>query len=340
MPKKGQTQPYKVFTTYPPSQHLPEGRQMLNAFTTAGDADRAARQPAYMGNGTGEVFYYSAEHNKYALVFVYTPDNVREIGDIPPKIHKNTDILRWYQEMGFEPQYLDKRPAKGRVPAKGIMPPATARPPAAKETTMTDETPPLHTMTDEELWNSPAGERLRHYADKLLAAEAERITANPKRRQADGVVAEGIQFARAIVSPLGDPSTMISHDDGTPARADTDPWANWQSPEVTGLREAVKDHWKDREAALKAAKAYIASLQGNERPAAEEPTEAPAAVEKRPATPLDVAGALSYLLTGHAASDRGPFAVHEADGFHDEPYVILSVESMSKILDRLPEGTW
>ncbi|MFE6000398.1 hypothetical protein ACFQ6C_26615 [Streptomyces sp. NPDC056454] len=194
-------------------------------------------------------------------------------------------------------------------------------------------------MTDEELWNSPLGHRLRNYADKLLLAEEERIPLFHKR-QVDGVVARGVSRARALVHPLGDPSP-IGADIDEVQRPDFDPWANWQSPEVVGLREAVQATDGSLEAAQEAAKAYIAGLQGDERPTAEEPTETvPANDDEEPPTPTDVAGALSYLLTGHVASDRGPFAVHAADGFHDEPYVILSLDAMNKVLGEIPKERW
>lgn len=191
-------------------------------------------------------------------------------------------------------------------------------------------------MTDEELWNSPLGHRLRTYADKLLAAEAERIAATAKR-QTDHVVGAGIGFGRAIISPLGDPTDTFDNGDPDKVfRTDIDPWANWQSPEMKGLTEAVKATDGTRNAAQEAAKSYIASLQGELRPTAEALTDD----EEKEATPLDVAGALSYLLTGHGASDRGPFVVHEGDGFHPEPYVMLPLDSMRKVLDEIPGSRW
>lgn len=205
----------------------------------------------------------------------------------------------------------------------------------------TNETLPIHTLTDEELWDSPLGHRLRRYLDKLLLAEAERITMVAKRKwQQDNAI--GVNIARDIVSPDG---TLEERNDGE----DGDPWAYWQSPEQLGLKEAIKATDGTPAAVQEATKAYIASLQVDERPAADEfppeqydmPVGPPVhSDEERAATPLDVAGALSYLLTGHAGSDKGPFAVHEADGFHDEPYVILSVDSMRKVLEEIPEGRW
>lgn len=200
-------------------------------------------------------------------------------------------------------------------------------------------------MTDEELWNSPLGQRLRRYADKLLSAQEARVEFFSKRK-GDYIIMAGVQFARDAISP-----------DGTlDERADADPWATYRSDELEGMRTAVKATDGTPAAAHEAAKAYIASLQGDERPAAEMPTTCSggAAIdhdetgilnhgtddEQEKATPLDVAGALSYLLTGNPASDRGPFTVHDADGFHDEPYVILSVESMRKVLDEIPESRW
>ncbi|PPS89578.1 hypothetical protein [Streptomyces sp. MH60] len=200
---------------------------------------------------------------------------------------------------------------------------------------------PADDMTDGELFDSPVGHRLRHYMDKLLAAEGLRIEISAKR-QWEAHVRAGVERARAIVSPLGDPSPInYGFDPDAVLRPDVDPWADWQSPEVAGLREAIEATDGTIPAVQEAAKAYIASLQGDERPAAEEPTqESPADVVKRSATPTDVAGALSFILTGHAASDRGPFAIHDADGFHDEPYVILPLDSMSKVLDEISQERW
>ncbi|MGW1436775.1 hypothetical protein ACWD7M_16190 [Streptomyces griseus] len=201
--------------------------------------------------------------------------------------------------------------------------------PAAADTT--DESLPIHTVTDEELWNSPLGHRLRNYADKLLVAEKERLTAKDKRQVA-GSWAFGVDHARSALSPFGTVDERNENDD---------PWAYWQSPETEGLRTAVQATDGSRKAAQEAAKVYIAGLQGDERPTAEEPTEAaPADDNEEPPTPTDVAGALSYLLTGHVASDRGPFAVHAADGFHDEPYVILSLDAMNKVLGEIPKERW
>ncbi|MET7363222.1 hypothetical protein ABZS76_32960 [Streptomyces sp. NPDC005562] len=115
------------------------------------------------------------------------------------------------------------------------------------------------TMTDEELWNSPVGERLRHYGDKLLAAEVMRIMMKSRRRT-EAVVAEGVEYGRAVLSPLGDPNSLITNKDGAPTRADTDPWASWQSTELTGLRGAVAATDGTREAVQKAAKRYLADL--------------------------------------------------------------------------------
>lgn len=187
-------------------------------------------------------------------------------------------------------------------------------------------------MSDEELFDSPLGHRLRRYMDKLLAAERERIMLVAKRKwQQDNAV--GVDLARDILSPDGLLQDRNDAEDG-------DPWAYWQSPEIEGLRDVIKATDGTPAVVQEAAKAYIASLQGDERPAAEEATEPPAAVVKRPATPTDVAGALSWILTGHAGSDRGPFAIHEADGFHDEPYAILSLDSMRKVLDEIPQDRW
>ncbi|WP_428957893.1 hypothetical protein [Streptomyces sp. cg35] len=119
------------------------------------------------------------------------------------------------------------------------------------------EAPAAYTMSDADLWDSPVGHRVRHYADKLLLAEAERIRMSGKRN-ADGVVAEGVEFGRAIVSPLGDPNAMLDGDD---TRAASDPWANWQSTEAVGLRGAVAASDKTREGAQGAAKAYLARLE-------------------------------------------------------------------------------
>ena len=178
---------------------------------------------------------------------------------------------------------------------------------------------PMDDMTDEELWNGPLGYRLRRYADKLLAAQEARVEFFSKRKS-DYVIMAGVSYARDVISPDGT----------TDERQDNDPWATYRSSELEGLREAVKETDGTTAAANEAAKAYIANLQGEERPV----------VEEKAATPLDVAGALSYLLTGHSASSKGPFAVHEADGFHDEPYVIISAEAMSKVLDEIPKSRW
>lgn len=187
----------------------------------------------------------------------------------------------------------------------------------------TDHTTDYNHMTDEELWNSSLGERLRGYADKLLCAEAERIKLVAKRKwQQDNAI--GVEIARDVLSAQGSLEERSNGGEG-------DPWAYWQSPVIVGLRDVIKTTDGTPDTVQEAAKAYIASLQGD---------EPPADGEKKEATPLDVAGALSYLLTGHPASDRGPFAVHDGDGFHDEPYVILPVDSMRKVLDRLPESTW
>ncbi|MFH8483007.1 hypothetical protein [Streptomyces sp. NPDC018055] len=216
-------------------------------------------------------------------------------------------------------------------------------------------------MTDEELWNSPLGHRLRVYADKLLLAEEERIRAFHKR-QVDAVMSAGVSRGRSLIHPLGDPSPMGAEPDEV-QRPDIDPWADWQSPEVVGMREAVTAAGNSQKAAQEAAKAYIAGLQGDDRPTAEEPThtqcsggaaidhdetgvcdhasgDTPTDGDKEPPTPMDVAGGLSYLLTGHVASDRGPFAVHGADGFHDEPYVILPLHAMAKVLSEIPKERW
>lgn len=185
---------------------------------------------------------------------------------------------------------------------------------------MNANTPDYDAMTDEELFDSPLGHRLRRYADKLLAAQEARVEFFT-RRKSDYVIMAGVSYARDVISPDGT----------TDERQDNDPWATYRSPELEGLREAVKATDGTTATATEAARAYIASLQSDERA-----TD----VVKRPATPTDVASALSHLLTGHAASGKGPFAVHEADGFHDEPYVILSVESMRKVLDEVPKSRW
>lgn len=197
-------------------------------------------------------------------------------------------------------------------------------------------------LSDEELWNSPLGLRLRAYADKLLAAENERVGIVDKRQLA-AHQRMGVDYARDVFSVTGeDMSTRNDNDD---------PWVYWKSPEIDGLRNAVASSDRTRKGAQEAAKAYIAGLQEEEeeRPASEDSMpvgppwtgdeEAPAD-EEREATPLDVAGALSWLLTGHAASDKGPFAVHDADGFHDEPYVILPLDAMRKVLDEIPASRW
>jgi hypothetical protein len=114
-------------------------------------------------------------------------------------------------------------------------------------------------LTDEELWNSPLGQRVRTYADKLLLAEGERLDAFHKR-QVDRVFSGGVSRARAIVSPLGDPSPM--GDGGDPdavLRPDIDPWANWQSPEVKGLRAAIQETDGSIPAAQERAKQYFAA---------------------------------------------------------------------------------
>ena len=246
-------------------------------------------------------------------------------------------------------------------------------------------------LTDEELWNSPVGLRLRHYADKLLAAEQARVELVTRNRANQAGMMAGLEGAREVTSPLG----------ATFAANRKDPWGVYRSPELEGLRAAVRGTDGTVLAVQRAAKAYIASLQGEEvtevgkgRPyrltvtypekhwahplggvkrwayvnretaekdARDKATDGataqvahvdrttgrrtviatyPATEEKAPATPTDVAGALSHLLTGHEASDRGPFAVHEADGFHDEPYVMLPLDAMRKVLDEIPEERW
>lgn len=198
-------------------------------------------------------------------------------------------------------------------------------------------------LTDEELWDSPLGHRLRYYADKLLAAEQARVEQVTRNRANKAAMSAGLEGARELVSPLGDPFQR------------EDDWAVYRSPVMEGLRKVISETDGTIPAVQQAAKAYIARLQADERPVADEfppeeydmpvgppwsgDEEAPADDSKE-ATPLDVAGALSYLLTGRALSDSGPFAVHDADGFHDEPYVLLSVDSMRRVLDRLPESTW
>lgn len=108
-------------------------------------------------------------------------------------------------------------------------------------------------MTDEELWDSPLGQRLRRHADKLLAAQEARVEFFSKRK-GDYIIMAGVQFARDAVSP-----------DGTlDERVDTDPWATYRSDELEGLREAVKGTDGTPAAAHEAAKAYIASLKAEE----------------------------------------------------------------------------
>ncbi|KUL44805.1 hypothetical protein ADL22_12745 [Streptomyces sp. NRRL F-4489] len=263
-------------------------------------------------------------------------------------------------------------------------------------------------MTDEELWDSPLGRRMRLYADKLLAAEFERISLVAQRKwQQDSAV--GVNIARDILSVNG---SLEERNDGE----DGDPWAYWWSNEIQGLRKVVHEADGTPDAVQEAAKAYIAHLQDEKRPAAKQPvtlmfpgelkkwvlaqhpradrfhltgtrrpggpsglsfslgtrrwyfaapdgfidgafdtralasdgfyeyearlsaSEADASTtETKTGTPSDVAGALSHLLTGHSVCDHGPFAVHEADGFHEEPYVLISVENMAKVLDNIPK---
>ncbi|MFE0490119.1 DUF7239 family protein [Streptomyces griseoaurantiacus] len=373
MPKKGQTQPYKVFTTFPPSERLSEGLQMLEAHSTATAADRAARQRAEYG-GTGEVLYYHADKGVYVLMFVYTPANVHLPQlEMPGDIYKDLDVLSWYQGMGFNPQHLDKKPAKGRTPAQPVGLPDTEQTddnepeetsdvpqqdaPAADERTIelnfdVENFPPVEApffrpviaetmeialwqrkdgtryigrvqlrgavakkdgtagnaagslwfnpeldraqmppwlfdlatekaasyltaepapaaddMTDEELWNSPLGHRLRRYADKLLAAQEARIELFA-RRKSDHAVMGGVSYSRNVISPDGT----------TDERAGNDPWATYRSPELEGLREVIRETDGTTATTDEAAKAYIASLQGDERPTVTEtPMAAPTA---------------------------------------------------------------
>ncbi|MEU6362146.1 hypothetical protein [Streptomyces albidoflavus] len=117
-------------------------------------------------------------------------------------------------------------------------------------------------LSDEELWNSPIGERLRHYADKLLAAEGERINLIAKR-QWQSHVRGGVDRARAIVSPLGDPSPLVTEEGSRP---ETDPWSYWRSPEIKGLREVIKATDGTPDVVQVAAKAYIADVAANGAP--------------------------------------------------------------------------
>lgn len=389
MPKRGQRQPYRVFTTFPPSERNPEGRRSVDAYVSLSDADHNGRQCAGRG-GTSEMLYLH-EDGQLLRMFVYTPDNAPvfdEDAELAP-IYKETDIIRWYRKHHGPAEVLNgvtvrnirsiDRPVPDGTPTDKTVPRVypqdedVQEPPAwmtrhndgaptdddandeeepmPTDEPQTDEAQTSASLTDEELWNSPIGQRLRHYADKLLAAEGERIQLVAKR-QWESHVRGGVERARAIVSPLGDPRPLGLDPDEVP-RSDTDPWADWQSPEVVGLREAITATDGTIPAVQEAAKAYIASFQGEERPADEDAMpvgppwtgdeEPPADEEppvKREATPTDVVGALSYLLTGHAVSDRGPFAVHQGDGFHAEPYVILPLDAMRKVLDEIPQDRW
>ncbi|MFJ4902962.1 hypothetical protein [Streptomyces sp. NPDC088727] len=374
--KRGQRHPYRVCINFPPSERRPKGGRVVNPYVSLSTADHEARESARHG-ATVEMLYLTEDNNTFLRMFVYTPDNIAAFDDDPEyvRIYMPDDIIRWYRKHHGAPEPIEGLTVRNIRTIDRDVPPGTsadkAVPPncpqddegnapvdmaeapdwlaaivnekSAPYLTGDSPTQPLTAaddMTDEELWNSPLGQRLRHYADKLLLAEAERVRANAKRH-AHGVVAEGLEFGRAVVSPLGDPTSMLSDPD-EPTRADTDPWANWQSAEQTGLRAALAATDGSRDAAQEAAKAYIASLQGDERPTTdEEPTEtALADGDGEPSTPTDVAGALSFLLTGNAASDRGPFAVHNGDGFHDEPYVILPLDAMAKVLDEIPKERW
>lgn len=104
-------------------------------------------------------------------------------------------------------------------------------------------------MTDEELWNSPAGLRLRDYADKLLAAESERVGIVDKRQLA-GHQRIGLDYGRDVLSVTGETTHTRNEND--------DPWTYWKSPEIEGLREAVAASDRTRKGAQEAAKAYIA----------------------------------------------------------------------------------
>lgn len=107
----------------------------------------------------------------------------------------------------------------------------------------------LDGLSDEELWDSPVGHRLRNYADKLLAGEQARIEqVSRNRANAAGMMA-GVDAARAIVSALGDP--MNREDD----------WATYRSPVLEGLRGAVKATDGTLPVVQEATKAYVAELE-------------------------------------------------------------------------------
>ncbi|THA72493.1 hypothetical protein E6R60_26545 [Streptomyces sp. A0642] len=360
--KRGQRQPYRVCINFPPSDRAPEGSRVVNSYVSLSEADHAGRESARYG-ATVEMLYLTKD-KAFLRMFVYTPDNVAAFDDDPEftMIYMPDDIILWYRKHHGAPEPIEgltvrnirtlDRDVPDGTPADKAVPPnypqdeeeapvdvnekaAPYRADDAPATAVTDG------VTDEELWNSPIGQRLRTYADKLLLAEEERMRAFHKRN-ADALLATGISRSRAVIHPLGDPSPL--GDGGDPdavLRPEVDPWADWQSPEVVGLREAIAAADNSQRAAQEVAKAYIASLQGDERPApGEEPTETALAADEEPPTPMDVAGALSYLLTGHAVSDRGPFVVHEGDGFHPEPYVMLPLDSMGRVLAEIPKERW
>jgi hypothetical protein len=343
---RGQRQPYRVLATRPPKGSQPE-RVFSSSSTSLANIDHEARE--YARNGATCEILYVRDDGTFHRLFVYTPDNVAAFDEDAERasVYKPEDIIRWYRKHHGAPELLEgitarnlrtkKRPAPTGTPTDNVVPiqypqdddggddapplDDFRRPPSIQETTMSEQDQAQPTPTASpgtiELHFDVTGFPVVEAKDfKPVIAEVMEVSLY---RRKDGTRYVGRIQLRG----------RAAKKDHTPANSLGNLWFN------PGSRYADDNtpRWL-LDFATEQCAPYLA-------PAAEEPpTEAPAAVAKRPATLADIRRALSYLLTGQEDSSEGPFAVHAADGFHDEPYVILPARSMGKILNEIAKERW
>lgn len=170
MPKRGQRQPYRVLTIYPPSDRLPEGNSFTTPYDSASEADNEAAERAARG-ATCAVYRElttQAGNLTWYQVFVYTPENAHLHNSAERnRIYTETDILRWYRKQ-IEPVAVN-RPTKNSKPISQPIVPQNEQVPVNEEFDVTkQEATPTDVEGALRYLLGPDSTAVVHDADRLV----------------------------------------------------------------------------------------------------------------------------------------------------------------------------